>query len=145
MGNLSEHYNHKDFACRCGDCKGDIKVHLGLVGALEQIGYQYKRTPRIVEAYRCEIYGDKHNMLKKNAHRMGKAAHIYVEGVPLPELYKFVCTIPEIRGIGVYPKENFLHIDTRTLDKEELREEWYHEGEKNLPLTAEAKAKFNLT
>ena len=25
MGNLSDHFNHKDFACRCPECKGEYE------------------------------------------------------------------------------------------------------------------------
>jgi len=145
MGNLSEHFNYRDFSCKCGQCKYDIRVHLGLVGALEAISEHYRKIPRITEAYRCDLLSEKLGALKKNAHRMGKAAHIYVDGVSLQELFKFVQTVPEIRGIGYYPKENVLHIDTRSLDKDQTKDLWVKDNGKTLPLTSDLKAKYELS
>jgi len=145
MGNLSEHFNSRDFVCKCKECRGKVRIHLGLVGALEAIAERFKRVPRIVEAYRCDILSERNGALKKNSHRQGKAAHIYVEGIPLPELFKFVETLPEIRGIGYYSKENLLHIDTRALDKDEPKDIWVKEGNKILPMNQELKAKYKLS
>ena len=144
MGNLSEHFNSRDFVCRCGQCRSDIRIHLGLVGALEMIGFNFKRTPRIASAYRCEYYNEKHNIGKKNSHSQGKAAHIYIDSVALNDLYNFAKTVPEIRGLGYYPDDKCIHIDTRSLDKGAEKDEWYKEGGKLHPMTTEAKARFGL-
>lgn len=144
MGNLSEHFNSRDFDCRCGECRNDIRIHLGLVGALEMIGANFRRTPKIVSAFRCEYYNDKHNIGKKNSHSKGKAVHIYVDGAKLSELYNYAKTIPEIRGLGYYPDENCIHIDTRALDKGAEKDEWYKENRNIRPMSPEAKAKYGL-
>jgi hypothetical protein len=144
MGNLSEHFNYKDFACRCGQCRGQAKIHLGLVGALEAITEHFKKSPRILEAFRCEALSEKLGLVKKNCHRAGKAAHICLEGIALQELFKFSETLPEIRGLGFYPKENIIHIDTRTMDKNEEKDRWAKDDGKILPLTPDLKAKYNL-
>jgi hypothetical protein len=68
-----------------------------------------------------------------------------VDGVSLPELYKFVALLPEIRGIGFYPSEKVLHIDTRPLNNEGTRDEWIKDNGKISPLTAESKVKYNLS
>ncbi len=144
MGNLSENFNNKDFTCKCELCKGggEYKIHLGLVGALEMLTSYFKKRPRILLGYRCEDSIDKiaGGGTKRSIHALGKAAHIQIEGVSLGDLYKYVKDLSEIRGIGVYPKEDFLHVDTRTGE----RVEWVKEGDSYTPLTAEKKKLYGL-
>lgn len=144
MGNLSEHFSYRDFACKCGKCKNEVKIHLGLVGALEAISYHFRRTPRIVEAYRCEESSNPTTPLKRDYHRQGRAAHIYIDGIPLSKLFEFVKTLPEIRGIGFDATERVLHIDTRQSDKNQEKEIWVKENGKILPLTPDLKSKYGL-
>ena len=144
MGNVSEHFSNRDFICKCGACGGQVRIHLGLVGALEAIAEHFRKIPRIAEAYRCEIVAEKTNLPKKNAHRMGKAAHISIEGVSLPELFKFAEEVPEIRGLGYYVKENVVHIDTRQMDVPGTKDKWIKDGTKIIPLTDEVRPKFGL-
>jgi len=140
MGNLSEHFNHKDFACRCPECKGEYRIHLGLVGALEQIGGHFRKKVKIVSAYWCDAYYEKLNKTKRSFHTMGKAAHILIDGISPPELFKYAETIPELGGVGFYPKENFIHVDTRSGDPVRF----VKEGNDYLPLTSDKRAKYGL-
>jgi hypothetical protein len=140
MGDISEHFNHKDFACTCPDCKGEYKIHLGLVGALEMIGGHFRKKVRIASAFWCETYFEKQNKQKLSLHVKGKAAHIYIEGVTPQELFKFAETLPELRGMVFYPKENYIHIDTRP--GEVVRS--VKEGNDYLPLTSEKRTKYGL-
>ena len=141
MGDLSEHFNHKDFACRCEECKGkNYRIHLGLVGALEMIGAHFKKPVKIVSGYRCEESSEKVLGTKKSFHTQGKAANIFIEGISPAELFKFVEQIPEIKGLGFYPQEKFVHLDTRDGEKVE----WVKESGAYLPLTPERKRKYGL-
>jgi hypothetical protein len=142
MGNLSENYNHKDFACKCASCRGsgEYKIHLGLIGALELLAAHFKKRPRIVSGFRCEDSAEKITGTKRSLHSMGKAAHISMEGIPLAELYKFAKEIPEIHGIGLHPKDNCMHLDTRAGDKAE----WVKEGDSYNPLTLEKRKQYGL-
>ena len=48
MGDLSEHFNHRDFTCHCKQCKWkEFKIHLGLVGFLEQIGTHFDKKMKV--------------------------------------------------------------------------------------------------
>ncbi len=140
MGNLSEHFNHKDFACRCPECKGEYRVHLGLVGALEQIGGHFRKKVRIVSAYWCDAYYEKLNKKKRSFHTMGKAAHIRIDGVSTQDLFKYAETVPELRGLVFYPKADYIHIDTRPGDPVRV----VKEGSDYLPLTSDKRAKYGL-
>jgi hypothetical protein len=140
MGNLSEHFSNKDFACRCPECRGEYRIHLGLVGALEQIGGHFRKKVRIASAYWCDAYYEKLNKTKRSFHTMGKAAHIRMDGVSTQQLFKYAETIPELRGLVFYPKADFIHIDTRQGDPVRL----VKEGKDYLLLTSEKRSKYGL-
>jgi hypothetical protein len=142
MGDLSQYYNKKGFICRCGTCKGeDFRIHLGLVGALELIGSNYKKTPKILSAFWCEDYNNQHNAGKKSYHTQGKAAHIQIEGIPANELFNYIeSNVPEVSGIGFYPEGGFVHIDTRRKEKSA----WVKERDRHTPLNAEKRKQYGL-
>ncbi|MBU1026728.1 MAG: DUF882 domain-containing protein [Candidatus Margulisbacteria bacterium] len=140
MGNLSEHFNNKDFACRCPECKGEYKIHLGLVGALEQIGSHFRKKVKIISGFWCDAFHEKQNKTKRSLHAKGKAAHISIDGVAPQELFKYAETVPELRGVGFYPKENWVHIDTRPGDP--IR--FVKEGNDYHQLTPEKRTKYGL-
>jgi len=140
MGNLSPHFNHKDFACHCPECKGEYRIHLGLVGALEMISDHFRKNVRIVSGFWCDAYHETLSRHKRSFHNRGKAVHFWVENVPLPEVFKFAETLPELRGLGFYPKENFIHADTRPGDP--VR--YVKEGLAYIPLTPDKRAKYGL-
>jgi hypothetical protein len=62
----------------------------------------------------------------------------------LAEVFKFAEALPEIRGIGYYPSEKVIHIDTRSLDKDEEKDLWIKEGTKITELTKELRPKYGL-
>lgn len=142
MGNLSDNFSNKDFTCKCPACRGggEYKLHLGLVGILEMLASHFKKAPKVIVGFRCEESTEKLVGRKRSIHNMGKAAHIIIDGVSLAEIYNFAREIPEIGGIGIYPSENFIHLDTRAGD----RAEWVKEGETYSPLTLEKKKQYGL-
>ncbi len=142
MGNLSEHFSYRDFTCKCESCKGkgEYKIHLGLVGGLELLIFSIKKPIKIVTGFRCEESSEKVLGSKKSFHAKGKAANISGAGIPLTDLFKAAEHIQEFKGIGFYPEENFIHVDTR--DGE--REEWIKEKGSYSPLTKEKKRRYNL-
>lgn len=140
MGDLSEHFNHRDFSCGCPECKGEYKIHLGLVGILEQIGSHFRKKVRILSAYWCDAYHEKLDKPRKSFHTKGKAAHIKLDGVSLQDIFKYAETIPELKGIGLYPKEDFVHIDTR----QDNPAKWVKEGNSYVSLTPDKRAKYGL-
>ncbi|MFC1767335.1 D-Ala-D-Ala carboxypeptidase family metallohydrolase [Candidatus Margulisiibacteriota bacterium] len=143
MGNLSEHFNYKDFTCKCPNCKGkgEYKIHLGLVGALEALRTKVNKHIKIDQAYRCDEQNEKLGGNKKSFHIRGKAAHISVDNMKLPELYKHIKEIEGIKGIGLNVKENTLHIDTRDANPSE----WVKEGkDQYILLTSEKRQTYGL-
>lgn len=143
MGNLSEHFNHQDFFCRCDACKGSgqYKIHLGLVGALEMLRSRLGKDIKVRSAYRCESQNEKLGGGRKSFHIYGKAAHIYVDGLAPQELFKKSREIEDIKGLGLNLDEGTVHIDLRN---EETREEWVKEKGKYITLTADKKHLYGL-
>ena len=145
MGNLSEHYNHRDFYCGCDACRvskeAEYKIHLGLVGALELLWVKLNKPVRLKQSFRCESQNEKLGGGRKSFHLKGKAAHIYVEGMGANELFKAARDIPEIKGLGLNLDENTVHIDLRN---EPERTEWIKERGKYIPVTGDKKAEFGL-
>jgi len=143
MGNLSEHFSYKDFTCKCESCrgKGEYKIHLGLIGGLELLMSSVKKPINIVTGFRCEESSAKALGSKKSYHAQGKAANINAPGVPIKELFNAAESIPEFKGIGLYPDENLIHVDTRSGE----REEWVKESGNYVPLTREKKRQYGLT
>lgn len=141
MGNLSENYNHKDFACKCPACKGEYRVHLGLVGILEMLASHFRKRPRILSAYYCEAYTETLKRDKPSWHSKGKAVNLTVDGVSAAELFKYAESIEGVNGLGFYPEENMLHLDTRPLNKKEV---WIKEKGKYSPLTSDKRHLYGL-
>lgn len=140
MGDLSFHFNHRDFACRCKECEGEYRINLSLVGALELLAENFKRPVKIVEGFRCSKCIEKMATSPKSRHAQGKAANIAVEEIPLAEVYKFADTIPEVKGLGFYPDKGFIHMDVRKDDKKE----WISEGGRVSIMTPDKKRQFGL-
>lgn len=142
MGDLSEHFNHKDFICRCNSCRGkELKIHLGLVGILEEIAEHFKKPVKIVSGFWCDDFHESLKREKRSPHNTGKAVHINIEEVPPSEIFKLAEKIPELNGIGLYPKEGFVHLDTRPKEKRAL---WIKEGNNYSALTEEKRRYYNL-
>jgi len=143
VGNLSEHFNHQDFFCRCEACKAtnEYKIHLGLVGVLEALAVKLNRPIKIKMAFRCEAENEKLGGGRKSFHLRGKAAHIYVDGMKPQELFKHLREIEDVRGLGLNLEDGTVHVDLRP---ETEREEWVKEKGKYIALTADKKHIYGL-
>lgn len=142
MPKLSEHFSNEDFKCKCDACRGEgFRVHLGLVGILEMLSEHFRKKVDVLSAFWCEKYFEALKKNYKTYHTMGKAVHIRIEGIPLAEIFKLAETIPEINGIGFYPKENFIHLDTRPKEKKDV---WVKEGDLYSALTPEKRRQYGL-
>jgi hypothetical protein len=141
MGNLSENFNHKDFACKCGKCRNEYRIHLGLVGILENIAVHFKKRPKVLAGFYCEDQIEAMKREKISWHAKGKAAHITIDGVPAAEIFKYAETIEGVNGLGLYLDDNAVHLDTRPIEK---KESWVKDKGKYYPLTADKRASYGL-
>jgi hypothetical protein len=136
---VSGHFSAKDFQCRCGQCKGDIRVSMGLVGGLELLRTKLGSRINIKKGYMCPAAREKENALNRNFHAVGVAADIQAEGRSVRDIFMAAEAIPEFKGLGLCIDGDFVHVDTR---KEPDRVVWVFDHGKKIPLTLENRAQF---
>lgn len=140
MGNLSENFNKADFSCHCGKCDQEFRMSMTLIGIVEDLT-AFKKIPlKIKKGFVCGSNQDQTDIVKKNYHAMGKAIDIAVPPERLIETFNYLETFPEINGLGINLKENFIHIDLR--DKEPIK--WIYLNNEYTELTPDLRKKYNL-
>lgn len=140
MAKLSYSFKEEDFKCKCNQCKKEFKISLGIVGALEFIKGHFRERIEVVNGYKCSEAIGNRDSYKKSYHSLGKAVDFRVKNIPIEEVFVFCETMPELRGIGFYPKENFVHIDLR----EHERTEWVFENKEYKTLSTSLRSKYKL-
>ena len=111
MGDLSLHFNRKEFECSCG-C-GFNTVDAELVTVLEDIRTYFGRPVIINSSCRCIKHNESVGGGKKSQHLLGRAADITVNGFTPSDVQSYVLSRWQNQyGIGVY--NTFTHIDSRT-------------------------------
>ena len=108
--NITKHFKVKEFACKDGSDK--ILIDLDLVEILETARSYINEPIKIVSGYRTEAYNKKINGAKNSYHCKGQASDISVLVADLEQLAICVA-VAGAKGIGIYSKDNFIHVDTR--------------------------------
>ena len=111
MGDISEHFSRREFACKCG-CWFDT-VDTETLQLLENIRNHFDAPITITSGCRCETYNKKVGGKKSSQHLRGRAADIQIEGhspIAVSEYAEYL--MPDWGGVGRY--NTFTHIDTRT-------------------------------
>ncbi len=106
---IAEFFRLDEFQCPC--CKR-VMLHSLLLQKLKGLRFKTGRPVIITSGYRCPAYNQKVGGLKTSYHLLGMAADIHVPGVSIEELLPMAEEIG-FKGIGCYPKQNFLHLDIR--------------------------------
>ncbi|MBG90594.1 MAG: hypothetical protein CL521_02130 [Actinobacteria bacterium] len=133
---ISAHFSKRDFTCQES---GQIRISLGLVGALEQIRTLAENRVNIIKGYESPEVAEKKRTLKRNLHVQGIAADITVDNVSIYDLFTVAESVPEIKGIGLNVTDNYVHVDTR---KEEDRRCWVEKDGETIDLTDENRHEF---
>ena len=112
MGNLSKNFSISEFTCPC--C-GKAVIKMELVRGLQELRDLADRPIRITSGYRCEKHNAAVGGEKNSLHLEGKAADIVIEGLTVQEMAELAEKVEVFRdgGIGVYPKEGYIHVDIR--------------------------------
>lgn len=123
---LSEHFTIQDFSCKCGSCKGLVRLSLGLVGGLELLCAKVATKITIVQAFCCPDSPLRLGSIKRNYFSKGLAAKIKLENsnLTLKQLFLKVEEVEEFKGIGLLLEEGVIHVDTR---KDQPRFLWIEE------------------
>ena len=111
---MTAHFRPEEFACKCG-C-GLMAVAPELLEGLEALRVALGNKPiLILSGYRCRAHNTAVGGSAGSQHTKGLAADIAVEGVRLSDVFRAAAGMPCFfsGGIGVYPDEDFLHVDIR--------------------------------
>jgi len=110
MGDLSEHFECNEFACKCG-C-GFRRVDGRLIEALEALRRVFDRPIHVTSGCRCAPHNRSIGGAAGSQHTVGRAADIQIPGVS-PQTVGWVAraVVPEFRGIKVY--STWTHLDVR--------------------------------
>jgi len=117
--NVAPHFTYRELACRhCGAYTIDTRLLL----SLEWVRHLFSKclgadTPILVTSgYRCPQHNADVGGSANSQHMLGLAADIKVpEGIDFPAAYGYLLSVPPIGAIGLYPPQNFIHIDVRAL------------------------------
>jgi hypothetical protein len=107
---LSKNFIVKEFACADGSDK--IFIDSELVLLLQKIRDHFGRPIILTSAYRSPAYNKKVGGSTNSYHPRGMAADHYIDGVEQAEIAAYAEKLG-VLGIGLYPAERFVHVDTR--------------------------------
>lgn len=107
---ISKHFSEEELSCKCG-C-GQLIINTELIGVLEFIRARFMRPVIVYSANRCPAHNEACGGVADSQHLYGRAADIYVEGIPLDSIAR-AAEQAGADGIGVYRDDMFVHVDVR--------------------------------
>lgn len=113
MGDLSEHFDRSEFACKCG-CGLSTPDPL-LIASLEMLRSHSGKPLKIISGLRCTARNLSIGGAPDSQHVVGNAADIVMARLAPHELYIMAAGVPAFfkGGIGLYPESGFVHVDIR--------------------------------
>jgi hypothetical protein len=116
---LTAHFSADEFRCpHSGECKMQASTLIALEDYRAAVSKHLgKDTPlKILSGYRDPNHNAEIGGAEKSQHVFGRAADVALpKGLSLAEAYKIADSIPAFKngGIGLYEKEQFIHLDSR--------------------------------
>ena len=109
-----------DSKCVCSCC-GVGGLSISILVVVEHIRMLTTKPVIIISGARCAIHNANEGGSKNSEHKstdedpLSDAVDITVEGMSTKELHLLVKGLPyaNLLGIGYYPKQGFIHVDTR--------------------------------
>jgi uncharacterized protein YcbK (DUF882 family) len=109
MGDISEHFDRREFRCKCG-CGYDT-VDVELLELCEIVRQETGKPLIINSACRCPSHNREVGGGKRSQHLIGRAADLRVDNPKA--VYDALCKrFPDEYGFGCY--DTFVHVDSRT-------------------------------
>lgn len=122
MGDLSEHFDRIEFACRGKDCCGGAApVSERLIAALEYLRYLANDGSQLAEVtfeirsgFRCPRHNREEGSRPESLHALAMAADVHPVGMTAGRLAELAEGLLAFNrgGIGIYC--DFVHLDVRT-------------------------------
>lgn len=110
MGDISKHFDRREFACSCR-CGFDA-VDAELLAVLEGIREHFGQPVSITSGCRCEAHNRAVGGETRSQHMLGKAADIHVRSTAPKLVFDYLHSkYPAQYGIGQYT--SWVHIDVR--------------------------------
>lgn len=116
MGNLSEHFSKKEFACpHCGKAPmdKDFVLNLEALSDLTLTTYGKRSSIYILSGYRCPDHNAQIGGASASMHQAGLAADIQIAGLTAKQTLELVEKLDKFTGHGFYVEEHFVHVDNR--------------------------------
>ena len=109
MGDLSEHFDRKEFQCQCG-CGYD-KVHPHLIDVLEEMREYIKKPIFITSGCRCATHNAAVGGVSNSSHLRGKAADVSLGYMYGPQRYNLLRAAVMNNALGIGVASTFIHVD----------------------------------
>lgn len=114
MGDLSTHFDSREFRCRDGS---EHPIDPTLIDMLEELRAELGGLPiTITSGYRSPSYNRRVGGARNSYHVKGMAADIQVRGVDVQTVYDAAQRLfPETGGLGLYRRGSggWVHVDAR--------------------------------
>ena len=110
---ISDNFSLWEFECPC--CK-KVMLDEKLLKELQILRFVIDLPILVNSGYRCEMYNKRIGGDLNSYHKLGKAVDITVPDMDIKEVMLLAKEL-EFNGIGLYEKENYLHLDTRPGEK----------------------------
>lgn len=117
MGDLTRNFSRSEFACKGANCcNRTAPVLPELVHALQELRDQVGTPLVITSGFRCRTHNKAVSGSLDSQHCLGTAADVLCPKGFTPQRFAELAElIPAFRdgGVGVYPEDNFIHVDVR--------------------------------
>lgn len=127
MARDGAHFKVRDFACKCG-C-GTNKTSDDLMRLCDKIRSIAGIPLYVNSGTRCAKRNRECGGVQNSNHMTGQAADLSPRGaMPIGELHRIVLSgysqgiLPELAGLGLYPDNDFIHVDTSPRQRGRLRQ-----------------------
>lgn len=111
---MAQYFNNSEFQCKCGQCAGLPKqgIDKRLLEVLDKIRERIGQPIYVNSGYRCPDWNEAVGGVRNSFHVQGVACDITYDGIDV----EYLAQIAEecgADGIGKYPSQFFVHVDTR--------------------------------
>lgn len=107
---LSKNFRTEELQCKC--CN-KCEINPKLVECLQLLRDTVGVPIYINSGYRCKKHNAEVGGSSNSQHTKGNAADIRIKGMSVKQMYEVVKELGCFTGVGIYPEQNFIHIDIR--------------------------------